>query len=784
MKQVIALLASACLSWQVMAQHSLRGKVTDNEQQALIGAYVELNGTYFQTTTDKDGHFVFRGVKDGAYELSVRFVGYETIRRTLQITADAELTLPMTESATVSDAVIVSAVRASRNTPTTFATIGREELSRQNLAQDLPYMLSNQASVVTTSDAGAGVGYTGLRVRGSDMTRINVTINGIPLNDPESHAVYWVDVPDIASSVNSLQIQRGVGSSTNGAGAFGASMNLETGVSQLQPYGLVSLSAGSFGTYRTSFQAGTGLIRNRWYFDGRSSTIGSDGYIDRAASNLSSYFLQAGYAGPRTLVKAMAFGGSEKTYQAWYGIDAYTMQTDRTFNWAGAVFNDDGSMWFYKNQTDNYRQNHYQLHVSHRLSKAVTLNLAGHYTMGRGYYEEYMQNQDFSSYGLDSLFIGGDTIASTDLIRRRWLDNDYYGTTWSVQVKHQKTDLIIGGAWNKYDHARHYGEIIWADFASNSNPTRPYYDNTGFKSDFNSFVKAAWMPVKNLTLYGDIQFRHIDYQAGGIESHLQEFLVDERFNFVNPKAGISFDSRAGTLYTSYAVAHREPIRDDYVDAAPGEKPEPEVLGNLEAGLRKTTSTFNYAVNYFLMHYRNQLVLTGAINDDGAYIRKNAGRSYRTGVEITAGYAFSNKFQADGNLSLMRSRTDYRDTDAEGQIREYINTDISFSPRIVGGLRARYIPVKNFSAEWQVKHVGSQYLDNTSNPDLRLKRYSVQDIRIRYLINVPKAGDLEFNLLVNNLFNVAYESNGYAYDGTPYYYPQAGINVMAGITARF
>ena len=260
--------------------------------------------------------------------------------------------------------------------------------------------------------------------------------------------------------------------------------------------------------------------------------------------------------------------------------------------------------------------------------------------------------------------------------------------------------------------------------------------------------------------------------------------MDEQFNFVNPKAGASFESRIGTLYGSYAVAHREPIRDDYVDAAPGEKPEPEVLGNLEAGLRKTTSTFNYAVNYFLMHYRNQLVLTGAINDDGAYIRKNAGRSYRTGVEITAGYAFSNKFQVDGNLSLMRSKTDYRDTDAEGQIREYKNADISFSPRIVGGLRARYIPVKNFSAEWQVKHVGSQYLDNTSNPNLRLKAYTVNDLRVRYLVNAPKFADIEFNFLVNNLFNVEYESNGYAWDGTPYYYPQAGINVMAGITARF
>jgi iron complex outermembrane receptor protein len=784
MKQVIALLASACLSWQAMAQHSLSGTVTDNEQQALAGAHVQLNGTFYQTVTNTDGLFVFRGLKDGEYAISVSFVGFETIRQSLHVANDLTLNLAMKESATVSDAVIVSAVRASRNTPTTFATINREEIERQNLAQDLPYMLANQASVVTTSDAGAGVGYTGLRIRGTDMTRINVTINGIPLNDPESHAVYWVDVPDIASSVNSLQIQRGVGSSTNGAGAFGASMNLETAVNQSKPYGLVSASAGSYGTYRTSFQAGTGIINNHWYFEGRGSSVGSDGYIDRASSALTSFFMQAGYSGSKTLVKAMAFGGSEKTYQAWYGIDGYTMETDRTFNWAGAVFDNDGTMWFYKNQTDNYKQNHYQLHLSHQLTKTLTLNVAGHYTYGRGYYEEYVQDQAFNEYGLDSLFIGGDTVSSTDLIRRRWLDNHYYGTTWSLRHKTNSTDIILGGSWNKYDNARHYGEIIWADFASNSNPDRPYYDNTGHKSDFNSFVKAAWMPIEKLTLYGDLQYRHIAYQAGGIESHLQQFNIDERFDFVNPKVGVSFDSRIGSVYASYAVAHREPIRDDYVDAAPGEKPEPEILGNLEVGLRKTTAAYNYAVNYFLMNYRNQLVLTGALNDDGEYIRKNAGKSYRTGAEITGGFIVNTHLQADGNLTLMTSRTDYRDTDAEGTIREYNNTDISFSPQVIGSLRVRVIPIKKLSMEWQLKHVGRQFLDNTENSDLKLDAYTVNDLRARYLVHAEKIGDIEFNILINNVFNVLYESNGYAYDGSPYYYPQAGTNVMAGFTARF
>ncbi len=504
MKQVIALLVSVCLSAQTYAQYSLRGTVTDNTHQPLAGAQVILKNTYFRTVTDNQGHFQFSGIKRGNYVLLTSFVGFETRQDSVNISGDQNLELALKESAFVTDAVIISAVRATQNTPTTFSTIGKEEIERQNLAQDLPYLLANEPSVVATSDAGTGVGYTGLRIRGSDITRINVTINGIPLNDPESHAVYWVDIPDFASSVNSLQLQRGVGSSTNGAGAFGASMNLETNTIQSKPSAVISAAAGSFGTYRTTFQAGTGLLKNHWYFEGRGSSIGSDGYIDRASSKLNSFFMQGGYTSDKTLVKAVVFGGSEKTYQAWYGIDAATMKTDRTFNWAGAVFNDDGSMWFYNNQTDNYKQNHYQLHLSHQLSKTLSVNLSGHYTYGRGYYEEYAEDQNFSDYGLPNLYFGKDslfqnnayqyfyhdTITQTDLIRRRWLDNHYYGTTWSVRSKHDKTEFILGGAWNKYADARHYGEIIWAEYAAGTKPGDTYYDNTGYKTDFNLFPES------------------------------------------------------------------------------------------------------------------------------------------------------------------------------------------------------------------------------------------------------------------------------------------------------
>ncbi len=798
MKQVIALLVFVCLSAQTYAQYSLSGKVTDISDQPLVGAHVIIKNTYFQTVTDNQGRFRFSGIKRDSYILQTSFVGFETRLDSVVVSGDQNLDLALKESALVTDAVIISAVRATQNTPTTFSTIGKQEIERKNLAQDLPYLLSYQPSVVATSDAGTGVGYTGLRIRGSDITRINVTINGIPLNDPESHAVYWVDIPDFASSVNSLQLQRGVGSSTNGAGAFGASMNLETNTLQVKPSAAISAAAGSFGTYRTSFRAGTGLLNNHWYFEGRGSTIGSDGYIDRASSKLNSFFMQGGYTSAKTLVKAVVFGGNEKTYQAWYGIDAATMKTDRTFNWAGTVFNDDGSMWFYDNQTDNYKQNHYQLHVSHQLSTSLSVNLSGHYTYGRGYYEEYMQDQSFTDYGLSNQYFGRDsmlqgsvyqyfyhdTITQTDLIRRRWLDNHYYGTTWSIRSKHDKTEFILGGGWNKYDDARHYGEITWAEFASGIKPGDPYYNNTGFKTDFNLFLKAGWSPVNDLTVYGDMQYRQIIYKTHGIESHQNNVDINETFQFFNPKLGLSYYTKAGTLYASYGIAHREPIRDDYIDAAPGEKPEPETLGNFELGLRRSDKNLTYAVNYFLMNYHNQLVLTGEINDDGAYIRKNTGKSYRTGVELSGGYKMNSHLELDGNISLMVSNTDYRTANSEGGITEYDDVIISFSPGVVGALQLRIFPVKSLEFDWQLKFVGRQYLDNTGNDALSLDKYTINDMRIGYLLSEQKFGQIELTLLVNNIFNIKYESNGFVYDNSPYYYPQAGINFMAGVTVRF
>jgi iron complex outermembrane recepter protein len=798
MKQVCILFAWLLLSAQAYAQFSITGTVTGKGNEPLAGAHVMITGTYYRTITNEDGRFRFAAIKPGTYQLQITYVGFETHNDTLTVQNNMNLSITLEEAPQVSDAVVVSAVRASHNTPTTFTLMSKEELSRRNIAQDMPYMLSLEPSVVTTSDAGAGVGYTGLRIRGSDITRINVTINGVPLNDPESHTVYWVDIPDFASSVNSLQLQRGVGSSTNGAGAFGASMNLETNTFQSKPFSMISLGAGSFNTWKTSFQAGTGLINDHWYFEGRGSAIGSDGYVDRASSMLRSFYMQGGYYNNKTLIKALVFGGKEITYQAWYGVDPYTLQTDRRFNWAGAIFEDDGSIRFYDNQTDNYRQNHYQLHVSHQFTKSLSLNVSGHYTYGSGYYEEYRQDEAFADYGLEDLYFGADslwtgigyqlfyhdTISTTDLIRRRWLDNHYYGLTWSARYLTEKTDLIFGGAYNKYDHARHFGEIIWAEYALKSEPGDEYYSNTSFKNDFNVFAKAVWSPISKLKVYGDLQYRHITYTGSGIESHLNQVSIDETFNFFNPKAGISFDFKAGTLYASYSIAHREPIRDDYIDATAGEKPEPETLYNLEAGIRKIFSDWQYAANYFLMNYDNQLVLTGDLNDDGAYIRKNAGKSYRTGIELAAAYKFRSFAELGGNLTLSLNKTDFKQINSDNEIVEYENEDISFSPRSTAGLQLRIFPVKNLETDWLLKFVGTQFLDNTGNRDLMLNSYLVNDVRLAYLVTREKLPEIEFTVLVNNVFNSLFESNGYVYESTPYYYPQAGINFLAGLNVKF
>ncbi|MDW8332519.1 MAG: TonB-dependent receptor, partial [Cyclobacteriaceae bacterium] len=544
------------------------------------------------------------------------------------------------EGISFTDEVLVTATRASEKTPTTFTSVDRTTLRKQNFGQDMPLLLNWTPSVVTTSDAGNGVGYTYINIRGSDATRINVTLNGIPYNDSESQGVFWVDIPDIASSTQNIQIQRGVGTSTNGPGAFGATINLQT-LSQTQdPYAEVIQSAGSFNTWRTTAGFGTGLLSNHWTIDGRFSKISSDGFIDRATSDLQSYYFSAGYNTKRTMVKAIVFGGHERTYQSWYGVPESRLRNDTTamlITAANEGWNEEQTqhllqsnsrtfnIYTYKDQVDDYAQDHYQLHTSHRFSDKMTGNVALHYTYGRGYYEEFRDRDRLSRYGLPNITIGDSVISRSDIIRRRWLDNDFYGLTYSLQYEHNKLSLTWGGAWNRYD-GRHFGEIIWAQVTQVPKDYR-YYFSDAVKTDFNTYLKANWQVADRLNLYGDVQVRTIGYRTAGNDNRQNTFDVDVNYVFFNPKAGLTYQLKPNEqIYVSYAVANREPVRKDFIDNPFNQWPRPERLGNLEAGYRIQRDRYLFNANVYWMDYKDQLVLTGELNDVGAAIRTNVDRS--------------------------------------------------------------------------------------------------------------------------------------------------------------
>ncbi|MGB5227970.1 MAG: TonB-dependent receptor, partial [Eudoraea sp.] len=524
----------------------------------------------------------------------------------------------------VLDEVFVSAIRVTKETPVTFSNLTKEEIMPRNLGQDIPVLMNFLPAVVTTSDAGAGVGYTGIRVRGSDATRVNVTINGIPYNDSESHGTFWVNMPDFASSTESLQLQRGVGTSTNGAGAFGASLNILTDATSMEAYGHISSSYGSFNTLRNNIKFSTGLLNEHIEISGRLSRITSDGYIDRASSELDSYFLQGSYVDDNTLIKALLFGGHEVTYQSWFGIDAETLATDRTFNPAGIYTDDNGNTQFYDREEDNYKQDHFQLLWNETISPLWSTNIAFHYTKGRGYFEQFREDDDFETYGFSPIVVDGELVNTTDLIRRRWLDNDFYGTVFSAKYEKDKINLIIGGGWNSYN-GDHFGEVIWARFAGNSMIRDRYYDDDSKKTDFNVFGKINYKISQNWKLFGDLQFRTVRYNANGDETGL----VDDRFNFFNPKLGVTYDlNNANNLYFSFAVANREPNRNDYENG----NPKPEKLNDFELGWRYVSPSVQLSTNIYYMRYKDQLVLTGELNDVGAPLRANVGDSYRLGLE--------------------------------------------------------------------------------------------------------------------------------------------------------
>ena len=679
------------------------------------------------------------------------------------------------------DEVVVTAIRASSNTPVPFKLLDANDISRVNLGQDIPVILSMTPSVNITSDAGNGIGYTGMSIRGSDGFRINVTINGVPLNDSESHATYWVDLPDFASSISSIQIQRGVGTSTNGAGAFGGSINVSTQKQSQAPKFKLSNSFGSYGTLKNSISFTTGSVGKYFELSGNLSKIYSDGYIDRASSNLKGYFLQGSYDYDKTNIKLIAFGGHERTYQAWYGLDRETLNTNRRFNYAGMYYNADGEEMFYDKQEDNYKQDHYQLIFNYQMNSSWKANLTLHYTHGRGYYEEYSEDQNLSDYLINE----NSGQAISDLIRRKWLDNDFYGSLFNFIYDKYSIKLILGGTLNKY-YGDHYGEVIWARNAGNSEIRHRYYDNFGNKEEFNLFSKLEFTFSDKLYAFLDLQNRNINYNAvliGGDN-------INKSFNFFNPKAGIYYKlNTSNEFYFSFARAHREPTRTDYENG----NPYPEMLDDFELGWKYKGKKSIYNINLYLMNYNDQLVLTGERDDVGYYIRANVGESYRAGVEFDGVFYIDDYFTIKPNITFSSNKNNDYLTQFDGSLKNFGKTDISFSPNLIFGNSFEFNIDDKTLLFFNTKYVGKQYMSNTNVDSSVLASYLVNDLGLNHSFSIPGfSDDSKLKILINNLFNQKYESYGghYFYDidnktySGAYFYPMAEINFLIGLDFNF
>nr|WP_288834178.1 TonB-dependent receptor [uncultured Flavobacterium sp.] len=672
------------------------------------------------------------------------------------------------------DEVLVSAIRVTTKTPVSFSNLNKKEIAPRNLGQDIPALMNYMPSVVSTSYAGNGIGYAGIRVRGSDATRVNITVNGIPYNDSESHGTFWVNMPDFASSVESMQLQRGVGTSTNGSGAFGASLNLLTDAYSKKSSGEIANSFGSFNTRKHTVKFSSGLMNDHFELAGRLSALKSDGYVDRGSSDLKSYFLQGTYVGKTTLVKALVFGGTEKTYQAWNGIDAATLGSDRTFNFGGIYTDESGNTRFYDNETDNYQQDHYQLHWNEKLSSNWNTNLAFHYTKGKGYYENYKEDADFSDYGLNP--VGSEV--TTDLVRQKWLDNDFYGTTFSANYKNETLDVILGGGWNKYE-GDHFGKVIWARFASQSELGDRYYDDFASKTDGNVFAKINYQIGSFVNVYVDAQLRNVHYQANSAETGL----VNDNFNFFNPKAGLNFTlSNKNAVYVSYARANREPNRTDYE----GGNVKPERMDDFELGWRFVAPKTQININGYYMKYKDQLVLTGELDDVGNPVRTNVGKSYRLGIEVDASFQLDKKWAIRPNFTLSDNKNIDFVLDSGSGTANLGNTNIAFSPKLIAANSLLFSPVANLQLNLLSKFVGSQYLNNINDGQGKLNDYFVNDFNATYTI-FPKSvfKSITISVLANNIANRHYVSDGADYGGGyVYYYPQAGANFLAGLTLKF
>ena len=673
--------------------------------------------------------------------------------------------------------VIVSSVRVKDNIPIAFNNVSKEEISKRNLGQDIPILLNFLPNVVTTSDAGAGIGYTGIRIRGVNSQSTNVTINGIPYNDAESLGTFWVDLPDFSSSVENLQVQRGIGTSVNGSSAFGASINILTDKISQNPYFESANTIGSFNTVKNNFRFSTGLLNETIEFSGRLSKIDSDGYIDRASSDLKSYFLQLSYKKNKTLLKFLNFGGHEITYQAWNGIDLQTLENNRTYNPSGLYYDLNGEERFHENEVDNYKQDHFQFHWTQSFSENLSSNLGLNLTNGRGYYEQYNEN------------------GSEDFITRKWLDNQFYVINYTLNYLKNNNNIIFGSTYSEYD-GDHFGETIWSQNSGDIEFTDLFYNGNGLKKDFSNFIKSIYQISNDVSIYADLQLRNIDYQTFGSTSNIDQLVVDKKYSFFNPKAGLNYDiNQKNKIYFSLSKAHREPTRSDFENNI---NIQPEELIDYELGWKYNAEKFFFNSNLYYMGYKNQLVLTGALDDVGSPIRENSGKSYRTGIELESVYKATNKLNISANISFSENKNvDYK-TNYNGVITDWGDTDISFSPNVISSAGIQFSASQDLTFTLLNKFVGNQYMSNTESNISKLSSYSTTDLNILYTIkNSAYFSEIIVTAMINNIFNKEYVSNGYYYtyddtwsdpnlittiEGTGYY-PQAKRNFLLGLTFK-
>ncbi len=811
MYQIIAATAlwALLLCQSLAAQNSVSGSVASPDGLPLSGAHIAIEHSMRHTFSAVDGTFNLGAISEKVFVLRISHLGYATWSDTT--TAGAVVNAVLDPLPFMANEVVVSATRLSPKAPGTFQNIEKQEIERLNMGQDFPFLIGWTPSIVVTSDAGAGVGYTGIRIRGSDQTRINVTVNGIPINDPESQGVFWVNMPDLASSMSSVQIQRGLGTSTNGSGAFGASINIATDEVQREAGAQVNFTYGSFNTWRRNVQFQTGKIGKGFWLDGRLSAINSDGFIDRAESNMSSYFMSGGFINDRTMVKAVVFSGKERTFQSWYGTpqsrienDVPAMiahaqragftqvQLDNLLN-SGRTYN----FYLYENEVDDYGQDHYQLHLSHAFRPWIKLTGSLHYTYGSGFFEQFRENDQFADYGLPEVIIGSDTMAGTDMVRRRWLDNHFYGGTYALNFNRKGHNVTLGGGIHLY-RGDHFGEVIWASMAGDIAPSHRYYFNYGNKDEFNNYLKWDYTSGRWMFM-AEAQLRIVGYETAGIDNDRSPFDVSEDFVFFNPKAGARYAlNTASSIYGYAGIGNREPVRNDFVDALPGAIPVHETLFNFELGYTCKKDRLTANVNGYLMNYYNQLVLTGQLNDVGASVRSNVDNSYRVGIEGDATFTLSEKIVLNANLTLSENKIRkyvevlYDYTDGFDVVEEvFTDTEISFSPSIIGASTLIFKPLKNSEMAVIAKYVGEQYLDNTQQSSRSLDAFSTIDVKFGYVLKSSIFKEVEFSLLVNNIFNAMYSSNGYTYSyivgdriTENFFYPQAGINFLTGITLRF